>query len=100
MIDKTFDAMFPEGDLVRSTNALYESYGVGYIRKIRGGQAEVEFNRSVFMQPPYRSENKILRLKELAHVDSPSDRATVKRKRGAPRTFNGRVLRASGRENL
>ena len=49
-----------EGDLVRSTNDLYKSYGVGYIQKIRGEQAKVEFNPSVFMQPPYRSENKIL----------------------------------------
>jgi ERCC4-related helicase len=64
-----------EGDLVRSTNDLYKSYGVGYIQKIRGEQAKVEFNPSVFMQPPYRSENKILHLKELERVDSPLDRA-------------------------
>jgi len=66
---------FSEGDLVRSTNDLYKSYGVGYIQKIRGEQAKVEFNPSVFMQPPYRSENKILHLKELERVDSPIDRA-------------------------
>jgi ERCC4-related helicase len=66
---------FAEGDLVRSTNDLYKSYGVGYIQKIRGEQAKVEFNPSVFMQPPYRSENKILHLKELERVDSPLDRA-------------------------
>src|SRR5713226_5060076 len=64
-----------EGELVRSTNELYKSYGVGYIQKIRGEQAKVEFNPSVFMQPPYRSENKILHLKELERVDSPLDRA-------------------------
>ncbi|MGH9871404.1 MAG: helicase-related protein [Pyrinomonadaceae bacterium] len=64
-----------EGDLVRSTNDLYKSYGVGYIQKIRGEQAKVEYNPSVFMQPPYRSENKILHLKELERVDSPLDRA-------------------------
>lgn len=64
-----------EHDLVRSTNDLYKSYGVGYIQKIRGEQAKVEFNPSVFMQPPYRSENKILHLKELERVDSPLDRA-------------------------
>ena len=64
-----------EADLVRSTNDLYKSYGVGYIQKIRGEQAKVEFNPSVFMQPPYRSENKILHLKELERVDSPLDRA-------------------------
>src|SRR3989454_1338178 len=64
-----------EGALVRSTNDLYKSYGVGYIQKIRGEQAKVEFNPSVFMQPPYRSENKILYLKELERVDSPIERS-------------------------
>src|SRR5947207_6624979 len=64
-----------EGDLVRSTNDLYKFYGVGYIQKIRGEQAKVEFNPSVFRQPPYRSENKILYLNELELVDSPLDRA-------------------------
>jgi superfamily II DNA or RNA helicase len=64
-----------EGNLVRSTNDLYKSYGVGYIQKIRGEQAKVEFNPSVFMQPPYRSENKILYLTELERVDSPLERA-------------------------
>ncbi len=71
----TEEISFCEGDLVRSTNDLYKSYGVGYIQKIRGEQAKVEFNPSVFMQPPYRSENKILYLKELERVDSPLDRA-------------------------
>lgn len=66
---------FAEGDLVRSTNDLYKSYGVGYIQKIRGGQAKVEYNPSVFMQPPYRSENKILYLNELERVDSPMEHA-------------------------
>lgn len=66
---------FSEGDLVRSTNDLYKPYGVGYIQKIRGEQAKVEFNPSVFMQPPYRSENKILYLKELERIDSPLERA-------------------------
>src|SRR6266550_5757112 len=64
-----------EGDLIRSTNDLYKSYGVGYIQKIRGEQAKVEFNPSVFMQPPYRSENKILHLKELERVDTSLARA-------------------------
>jgi len=64
-----------ESSLVRSTSELYKSYGVGYIQKIRGEQAKVEFNPSVFMHPPYRSENKILYLKEIERVDSPLDRA-------------------------
>lgn len=66
---------FAEGDLVRSTNELYKSYGIGRIQKARGPQAKVEFNPSVFMQPPYRSENKILHLAEIERVDSPLDRA-------------------------
>lgn len=66
---------FDEGDLVRSTNALYKSYGTGRIQKVRGAQAKVEFNPSVFMAPPYRSENKILQLAEMERVASPLDRA-------------------------
>lgn len=66
---------FNEGDLVRSTNELFRDYGIGYIQKARGAQAKVEFNPSVFMQPPYRSENKILQLAELERVDSPLERA-------------------------
>jgi len=65
-----------DGDLVRSINELYKSYGIGRIQKVRGAQAKVEFNPSVFMQPPYRSENKILQLAELELVDSPLDRAS------------------------
>lgn len=68
-------AEFNEGDSVRSTNELYKSYGIGRIQKARGPQAKVEFNPSVFMQPPYRSENKILQLDELERVDSPLGRA-------------------------
>src|SRR6185436_13184411 len=64
-----------EGDLVRSTNELYKHYGVGHIQKVRGEHAKVEFNPSVFMQPPYRSENKILLLAELQRIDSPLERA-------------------------
>ena len=35
----------------------------------------MEFNPSVFMHPPYRSENKILQLAEMEKVDTPLDRA-------------------------
>ena len=66
---------FVEGDLVRSTNELYTDYGIGRIQKVRKGQAKVEFNPSVFMHPPYRSENKILQLGEMEKVDTPLDRA-------------------------
>jgi len=64
-----------EGDLVRSTNDMYKEYGVGRVQKVRGEHAKVEFNPSVFMTPPYRSENKILPLAELEKVDTPLDRA-------------------------
>lgn len=69
------DLSFAEGDLVRSTNDTYRHYGIGRIQKVRGPQAKVEFNPSVFMQPPYRSENKILQLSEMEKVDSPLARA-------------------------
>src|SRR3989454_6573327 len=74
-IDVLAKVSYAEHDMVRSTNVLYESYGIGYVQKVRGAQAKVEFNPSVFMQPPYRSENKILQLAELERVDSPLDRA-------------------------
>ena len=66
---------FAEGDFVRSTNDLYREYGVGRIQKAKGAQAKVEFNPSVFMPPPYRSENKILHLAEIERVDTPLERA-------------------------
>jgi superfamily II DNA or RNA helicase/HKD family nuclease len=64
-----------EGELVRSLNPLYKAYGTGYVQKVRGPHAKVEFNPSVFMPPPFRSENKILQLAELERIDSPLDRA-------------------------
>ncbi len=67
--------VFAEGALVRSTNELYKSYGIGRMRRVRGSQAKVEFNPSVFMHPPYRSENKILQLAEVARIDTPLERA-------------------------
>ncbi|RIK80284.1 MAG: hypothetical protein DCC68_11270 [Planctomycetota bacterium] len=66
---------FTEGDLVRSTNALYVPFGIGRIQKVKGPQAKVEFNPSVFMSPPYRSENKILQLGECERVETPLERA-------------------------
>jgi SNF2 family DNA or RNA helicase len=64
-----------EGELARSTNALYIGYGIGRVQKVRGAQAKVEFNPSVFMPPPYRSENKILQLAEMERVETPLERA-------------------------
>jgi SNF2 family DNA or RNA helicase len=67
--------VFDVGDLVRSTNGLYVPFGIGRIQKVKGPQAKVEFNPSVFMNPPYRSENKILQLPEVQRVDTPLERA-------------------------
>ncbi len=52
---------FAEGALVRSTSALYRSYGVGRVLKVRTDQAKVEFNPSVFLplrgRMPWGHEN-------------------------------------------
>lgn len=56
---------------VRSKHDLYKGYGTGRIQNLRKGHAKVEFNPSVFMPPPYRSENKILVVEQLEVVDSP-----------------------------
>jgi superfamily II DNA or RNA helicase len=68
-------AAFTEGSLVRSPTDLYRDYGVGRVVKVRGDQAKVEFNPSVFKPPPYRSENKILGFAEMERVDTPLERA-------------------------
>jgi len=67
-------AEIAEGDLVRSTSDLYKPYGIGRVQKVRNGMAKIEFNPSVFMEPPYRSENKILPLAELEKVETPVER--------------------------
>lgn len=64
-----------DGTLLRSTIDLYRHYGVGVVRKVKSGLAKVEYNPSVFMEPPYRSENKILDLAQAEVCDSPLDRA-------------------------
>ncbi len=69
------DTAILDGNLVRSTSGLYKPYGTGRVQKLRNGQAKVEFNPSVFMPPPYRSENKILAVEQLEVVDCPLDRA-------------------------
>ena len=84
---------FAAGVLVRSTNELYKGYGIGRIQKVGGAQAKVEFNPSVFMPPPYRSENKILQLAEIERVDSPLERA-VHGHWDDPRRFELRMMAA------
>jgi ERCC4-related helicase len=53
----------------------------------------VEFNPSVFMPPPYRSENKILQLAEVEKVDLPLDRA-IAGKWEEPWRFELKILAA------
>ncbi|MCH7472032.1 DEAD/DEAH box helicase family protein [bacterium] len=62
------------GDLVRSVNSVYARYGIGRVLKVRGEQAKVEFQPGVFMDPPYRSETKILPMSDLQRVDTPLER--------------------------
>jgi hypothetical protein len=49
---QTVVSIFAEGSLVRSPTDLYRDYGVGRVVKVRGEQAKVEFNPSVFKPPP------------------------------------------------
>ena len=68
---------FEEGTFVRSISRIYEELGIGRIQKVRGLQAKVEFNPSVFMHPPYCSENKILPLSDLERIEQPLERASM-----------------------
>ena len=65
---------FQIGSFVRSKNQLYKSFGIGKIQKVRNDQCKVQFDPTVFSNPPYRSENKILPLNDLELVETPFDR--------------------------
>jgi HKD family nuclease len=67
---------FEEGVFVRSTNPIHEELGIGRIDKVREPRAKVEFNPSMFMRPPYRSEHRILPLSELERIEQPLERAS------------------------
>ncbi len=54
---------------------MYRSYGVGRVVKVRANQVKVEFNPSVYMPTPYRSENKILQFAEMERVETALERA-------------------------
>lgn len=60
---------------VQSLNRIYKPLGIGQIRKVKDQQCKVEFNPTVFSRPPYRSENKILQLDEIAVCPSPLELA-------------------------
>ena len=63
-----------DGNWVVSTNPLHADNGVGVVQQIRGEQAKVEFRPTVFSQPPYLTESRILNVDELRVVKSPIDR--------------------------
>jgi tRNA(fMet)-specific endonuclease VapC len=46
---------FAEGSLIRSPTEMYRGYGVGRILKIRGEQAKVDYNPSLFKPPAIAS---------------------------------------------
>jgi len=73
------DPGFAEGDLVRSTEPIFSNRGVGRVQKVKRGIAKVQFDPSVFMAPPYRSENLLFALSETQKVDSPLGRALAGR---------------------
>jgi superfamily II DNA or RNA helicase len=60
-LNESFDA----GTHVRSVTEIYRPLGLGRVQKVREQQCKVEFNPTVFSRPPYRSENKILKLDEV-----------------------------------
>src|SRR5260370_10964506 len=63
------------GTHVRSVNGVYRPVGVGRVQKVRDHQCKVEFNPTVFSRPPYRSENKILKLEEVIVCPTPLELA-------------------------
>src|SRR5260370_16319061 len=63
------------GTYVRSVNGIYRPLGVGRVQKVRDHQCKVEFNPTVFSLPPYRSENKILKLDEVVACPTPLELA-------------------------
>jgi superfamily II DNA or RNA helicase len=66
---------FEPGTSVRSASPIYVPLGVGRIQKVKDHQCKVEFNPTVFSRPPYRSENKILKLEEVVVCPTPLELA-------------------------
>jgi superfamily II DNA or RNA helicase len=66
-----FPSTLEIGTHVRSVNGIYRPLGVGQVQKVRDHQCKVEFNPTVFSSPPYRSENKILKLEEVVVCPTP-----------------------------
>lgn len=59
---------------VVATNPRHASLGTGIVQQVRGTQAKVEFRPTVFSQPPYLTESRILDVDELRVIKSPTDR--------------------------
>lgn len=55
MVDVAANTDVADGCFVRSLNPLFRRYGGGRVQKVVKGIAKVEYNPSVFMEPPYRS---------------------------------------------
>jgi len=72
---KSLTDAFDAGTHVRSVNGIYRPLGVGRVQKVRDHQCKVEFNPTVFSLPPYRSENKILKLDEVVACPTPLELA-------------------------
>ena len=68
-------ATIEPGVHVRSLSGNYRAYGVGKVQKVRDSLCKVEFNPSVFSQPPHRSINYLLKIPELELCPKPLELA-------------------------
>ena len=59
---------------VISTNPQHADNGIGVVQKVRREQAKVEFRPTIFSNPPYSTETRILSIKELRAIKSPIER--------------------------
>lgn len=66
--------MIQKGAIVLSTNPLYRDLGTGVVLDVHGGQGKVEFRPTIFSDPPYITEIKILDLADLQVIPSPVER--------------------------
>jgi len=66
--------MVQKGDIVLSTNPLYRDLGAGVVLDVRGSQAKIEFRPTIFSDPPYITETKILDLSDLQVIKPPVER--------------------------
>jgi len=62
------------GMWVVSSNPLHVGNGIGVVQQVRGEQAKVEFRPTVFSQPPYLTQSRILSVNELRVVKTPLER--------------------------